>query len=187
MCADQVYKTNASCSYSLFVPDHQVCDVQTIIVTCSEIEGKIPAADLDRLQPYAYLTLPGGQLVGGVDPECSADTLSFLEALLMSARHAAHIIVCFHTGCRYLDIGTKYDCSVIPITEETDNLLIPAQHMLMQEISILESICRRNQHLAARKLTLHGWLYEPEISWVSFLDSETGQFLPLNAQKELCS
>lgn len=190
MCVDQAIDRKLSCSYSLSIPGHQVYDVHTIIVTCSEIEGKLPAVDLDRLQPHAYLTLPGGRLINGPDPECSLDTLCFLEAVLMSARNVEHIVVCFHTEC------TFRDTSVVPLFEDRqraaskhqadESQLLNVQRELTSELSALRNMCKRNPNLAKKKLVFHGWLFESEIDWVSFLDQETGLFLPLSANSELC-
>ncbi|MDZ4837965.1 MAG: hypothetical protein SGJ27_29625 [Candidatus Melainabacteria bacterium] len=203
MCGHKITESNVSCSYSLSVPNYQVYDLQTIIITCSEIERKLPEADLQRLHPYAYLTLPGGRFADPVDQDCSADALCFLEALMMSAKSVEDIVVCFHTGCKYFDTRPDKEQSVIPLFNENldrdldiihapqhetfsgsfadENLLIPVQRKLASELSVLESVCKRNKQLASKRLKFHGWLFEPEIDWVSFLDHETGQFLPLNA------
>jgi hypothetical protein len=184
-------------SYSLSVPVRRVSEVRTIIIACSEIGALPESRELEMLGPLAYLTLPGGNVLLEDGSEQDADVARFLESLLMSAQHAEFVITCFHTRCSYFDYGTTSGepLACLDASDEGDErlaflghqrgALLGQQALVKQQLERLKKIFKSNKQLANRNISVNGWLYETEIDWVSFYDSDTDMFLPLSAKAEL--
>lgn len=45
---------------------------------------------------------------------------------------------------------------------------------------VIPRLKRYAQLLGSENISVHGWLYEPETKWISALEEETGEFVPLN-------
>lgn len=198
--------SSSSYSYSFTLPKPPVADIQSVIIACCE-NGVLPKQpELDKLWPPAYLTVPGGVIAGGT-LQVPPQPLHFLESLLASAKQIEHVIVCLHTGCGYLTAGTDLcrdslskpngDSPKVLRADSADVLCLrpdhideprlePLQDLLKEQLDFLEEMIHASVFLAKRKVSLHGWLYEPELDWLSFLDTEQGLFLPLSANEKLC-
>lgn len=156
-------------AYSLKVPEHSLLEVRTVIVACCE-QGAIPTLkELERLQPLAYVLIPGAQLhKQTAEQRASADimhpppkseySLNFFETVLSNMPNVEDVIICTHNGCIY--------------TNEPD-----LEQQLQKTAGSLQESDRSHQRL----IKLHAWHFEPEVNWVSFFDSDTRQMLPLSA------
>lgn len=197
MCQSHTTELNSSPRvYSLSVPNARISEVKTIVIACSEIGALPQSRELEMLQPIAYLTLPGGNLNLDMDDVDDADVIRFLESLLMSAHQAEHVVTCLHTRCSFFDYGFAdgEPLPTRPAFDESDGHIranFPRQGLFSQQDAVKQQLSRfrrifaSNKELSNRKIAISGWLYETEIDWLSFYDSETDQFLPLSAKAEL--
>ena len=211
MCQSQTTKSqDFQRSYSLSVPTQRLSEVRTVVIACSEIGALPRSRELEMLEPVAYLTMPGGTLQLSNEREPDEDVVRFLESLLMSASQAEFVVTCLHTKCSHFADGhtlshlslvgaepddgrnahksTKQpsdeDAELSFLRHETAEAM-PQHEMVKSQLSGLKRILKASRHLSTRKLTVSGWLYETEIDWISFYDSETDLFLPLSAKVEL--
>lgn len=193
MCGYQlkdVLELPATCS--LTIPIGKLDDVQTIFISCTEVESLPKVQELDRLEPVAFLKVPGGLVGDNTSEHGKLDEQSSLLRSVLSNCNAEHIVLCLHTGCTYLSytpecnditgrLGLTHRPSLSPCVEFS---LKPLQDCLLQQGRFVESLVEEARR-AGRRLSIHCWLFEPEINWISFYDFETGLLLPLNAHSEL--
>lgn len=160
-------------AFSLKIPEYSLIEVETIIVACCEDDSIPSAKELEKLQPLAYILVPGALIhappaelrtSAGImhpPPEAKA-SYNFFKSVLTSMPNAKDIIICTHSGC-------KFETSNDPL----------------QQLDDVSKILIESPILKQREIRLHVWHYEPEINWVSFFDVDTNLMLPLNANINL--
>jgi hypothetical protein len=153
-------------------------DAQTILITCCEKNGLPPSSELLRLEPIAFLTIPGAQLTTEED---SSDALESLSKVLDEAPQVEHIVLCLHSGCAHLRLPECYDFLI----KRGRNAIFPMHEVLKEQVAFIKSALKGRSNRRGKSPAVHGWLYEPEIDWISFLDDETGLLLPMSANPEM--
>ncbi len=199
MCGYQVKDaSDCSQSISLTIPERTVTDLRTLIIGCCE-SNSLPELDhWQELLPLASITMAGAK---AFDPKLEDhDGLSFLSQLLETANKVEHLIVCFHSGCSYIEKPLESSqkkrrlrilkgvSSTSPdVTLSNDIALHPYEKQILEQLRGLATMIELEPKLRERKLVLQGWLYEPELDWTSFFDLDTGLLLPLSANTGLCN
>lgn len=161
-----------------FLPIVGLEDAQTILITCSEENGLPSPSELKRLEPFVFITTHGAQISA---PKDDLDPIESLMTVLNGAPRVEHIVLCMHSGCSHLRLPDCYDFLI----KRGRNAIFPLHDVLKEQVAFIKTGVQARLKDDEKCPAVHGWLYEPEIEWVSFLDDETGLLLPLSANPEL--
>lgn len=181
-------KTDFSYSLSVEPAGFKISEIHTILISCSEPNSSPTSKTVEKLMPLAHLAVPAG-LLARVSHNQRSNAADFLPDLLSSGSGVANIVVCLHTGCslmkQVLDREIfRIDDSVLALGADSRSVnegeIMLLQKTIKIELRDIQKQLRRDVALMKRKVKFQGWVFEPEIDWVSFYDIETGLLLPLS-------
>lgn len=186
---------NISYTLSLEHPGCKISEIQTVLISCSESHSRPASQSIEKLMPLAHLTVPAG-LLARIATTQEGNAADCLQELLSTASGVSNLVVCLHTGCLLMRqvLGGEIfraDESVFHLETDsrsvTEGEILLLQETIRRELRAIQKQLRRAGFFSKRRIKLQGWVFEPELNWISFYDLDTGLLLPLSAHSEMCS
>jgi len=167
---------------SLFKFNNQTdTETKVILVTCNETFLSPKAIIEETWGKCKEILLPGALLGGSEESE-----RALFQSLLETCPETKHFIISLHSLCSFF-ANTESDSVLHQLEEqvrgEFPELDFVSRRVLLQQRfmqQVIPRLKRYSQLLGCENISVHGWLYEPETKWISALEDETGEFVPLN-------
>lgn len=176
---------NTNCCERAEMPCHSGRRVNTLVVTCAELDD-LPIWNIRRfLGPFMTMRAPGAM------PDISESKEGKLLAeLLMEYRTIKHLVICAHSLCVHFGHSAPSANLSQSWREVLENPGLRPRHRLglLQQCWLCNMVRRLRAWsviIGRPDLEIHAWIYEPEMEWISALDQETDIFVPLNACTKL--
>lgn len=156
-------------------------DTKVILVSCNETFLSPKAIIEETWGKCKEVLLPGALLGSNEDSE-----RALFGSLIETCPVTEHFVVSSHSLCTFF-ANTEPD-SVLhelekQVRSELPELDFVSRRVFLQQRwmqKVIPRLKRYAQLLGSENISVHGWLYEPETKWISALEEETGEFVPLN-------
>lgn len=158
-------------------------DIQTkvVLVSCNETFLSPKTIIEETWGKCKEVLLPGALLGANEDSE-----RALFKSLLETCPETQHFVVSMHSLCSFF-ANTEPDSVLHELENQARNefpeLDFVSRRVLLQQRwmqIVIPRLKRYTELLGCEEIAVHGWLYEPETKWISALEEETGEFVPLN-------
>ncbi len=158
-------------------------DTQTkvVLVSCNETFLSPKTIIEETWGKCKEVLLPGALLGANEDSE-----RALFQSLLETCPETRHFVVSMHSLCTFF-ANTPSDSVLHELENQVRNefpeLDFVSRRVLLQQRwmqIVIPRLKRYAKLLGYEDISVHGWLYEPETKWISALEEETGEFVPLN-------
>lgn len=156
-------------------------DTKVILISCNETFLSPKSIIEEEWGVCKEILLPGA-LLG--ENEQSEKTV--LQSLLETYPETKHLVVSLHSLCTFFadtKQGTELNQLEAEVQIEFAELDFVSRRVFLQQRwlqRLIPKLEKYSRDLGCQNLSIHGWLYEPETKWISALENETGEFVPLN-------
>ncbi len=156
-------------------------DTKVMLVSCNETFLSPRAIIEETWGKCKEILLPGALPGSNHDSE-----RALFQSLIEAYPETEHFIISLHSLCSFF-ANTEPDSILHQLENELrtefNELDFVQRRVLMQQRfmqQLIPRIQRYTELFGCENVSVHGWLYEPETKWISALEVETGEFVPLN-------
>lgn len=156
-------------------------DTKVLLISCNETFLSCRSIIEETWGKCKEVLLPGA-LLGSNE----ASEKALLQSLIETYTETHHIVISMHSLCSFYantePDSVLYELETAVRAEFPDLDFVQRRVILQQRYmqKVIPRVQRYLQTFGCENISVHAWLYEPETKWISALEIETGEFVPLN-------